>query len=255
MVCTPGFDAGRFFDWMDECQPNLVHGGADHAPGDPGAGRGSACIIAAHPLRFLRSSSASLPPPVMAELEATFNAPVIEAYGMTEAAHQMASNPLPPLPAQARLGGLPAGPEVAIMDEDGELLPPGGRGEIVIRGPNVMGGYVNNPAANQRAFSSGWFRTGDQGYLDADGYLFITGRLKEMINRGGEKVTPREVDEVFMEHPAVAQAVTFAVAAHHPGRGCRHGGEFEAGARRSRETTLRGLPSIAWRRTKSPARS
>jgi acyl-CoA synthetase (AMP-forming)/AMP-acid ligase II len=162
-------------------------------------------------LRLIRSSSASLPPQVMAELEATFGAPVIEAYGMTEAAHQMACNPLPPRARKPGTVGLPAGPDVAIMDERGEILPADCVGEIVIRGPNVTAGYKNNAAANATAFTSGWFRTGDQGVMDADGYFRLTRRLKEIINRGGEKISPREVDEVLLDHPAVAQVVTFAV--------------------------------------------
>jgi acyl-CoA synthetase (AMP-forming)/AMP-acid ligase II len=130
---------------------------------------------------------------------------------MTEAAHQMASNPLPPRPRYAGSVGIAAGPEVAIMDEQGALLPAGSIGEVVIRGPNVTPGYRNNPQANASAFTNGWFRTGDQGVLDAAGYLRLTGRLKEIINRGGEKISPREVDEVILDHPAVAQVVTFAV--------------------------------------------
>jgi acyl-CoA synthetase (AMP-forming)/AMP-acid ligase II len=123
----------------------------------------------------------------------------------------MASNPLPPRPRKPGSVGLAAGPEIAIMDEAGRLLPPGQTGEIVIRGPNVTAGYENNPKANAEAFTHGWFRTGDQGVLDADGYLSLTGRLKEIINRGGEKVSPREVDEILMDHPAVAQVVCFGM--------------------------------------------
>jgi acyl-CoA synthetase (AMP-forming)/AMP-acid ligase II len=167
--------------------------------------------IAANPLRFLRSSSSSIPPQVIAELEAVFNAPLIESYGMTEASHQMASNPLPPAVRKPGTVGVAAGPEIAIMDESGAILPRGATAEIVIRGPNVTRGYENNPKANGEAFTNGWFRTGDQGTMDADGYLSITGRLKEIINRGGEKISPREVDEVLMDHPAVAQVVTFAI--------------------------------------------
>ena len=138
----------------------------------------------------------------MAELEQTFHAPVIEAYGMTEASHQMASNPLPPGIRKPGSVGLAAGPEVAIMAEDGEeLLAAGERGEIVIRGPNVMQGYASNPEANARAFTQGWFHTGDQGYMDEERYLYLTGRLKEIINRGGEKISPREIDEVLLDHP------------------------------------------------------
>jgi acyl-CoA synthetase (AMP-forming)/AMP-acid ligase II len=162
-------------------------------------------------LRFIRSSSASLPPQVMAQLEATFGCPVIEAYGMTEASHQMASNPLPPRLRKPGTVGLAAGPEIGIMGPDGRLLARGGVGEVVVRGDNVTAGYANNPKANADAFTNGWFRTGDQGILDADGYLSLIGRLKEIINRGGEKIAPREVDEVLMDHPAVAQVATFAM--------------------------------------------
>ena len=130
---------------------------------------------------------------------------------MTEAAHQMASNPLPPQDRVPGSVGIAAGPEIAIMDEAGIRQPPGSIGEIVIRGPNVTAGYLNNPDANAAAFSNGWFRTGDQGILDENGYLRLTDRLKEIINRGGEKISPREVDEVILDHPDIAQAVTFSV--------------------------------------------
>ena len=147
----------------------------------------------------------------MLELEKTFGVPVIESYGMTEAAHQMASNPLPPRPRKPGSVGIAAGPEVAILDGDGEVLGVGEVGEVSIRGPNVTLGYEANPEANAKAFTNGWFRTGDQGLLDEDGYLRLTGRLKELINRGGEKISPLEVDEVLMVHPAVAQVVTFGI--------------------------------------------
>ena len=162
-------------------------------------------------LRFIRSCSASLPPQVMHDLEAAFGAPVLEAYGMTEAAHQMSSNPLPP--AQRLPGSVGRGTDVkiSIMDTAGKHLASGERGEVCIFGPNVVTGYENNPEANATAFFDGWFRTGDQGYLDADGYLTLSGRLKEMINRGGEKISPREIDEVLLTHPAVGEAVCFGV--------------------------------------------
>jgi len=137
--------------------------------------------------------------------------PVLEAYGMTEAAHQMASNPLPPAPRFAGSVGVAAGPEVAVMDAAGNLLGAGRIGEVVIRGANVTAGYDDNLAANAAAFQDGWFRTGDEGALDADGYLRLTGRLKELINRAGEKIAPIEVDNILMEHPAVQQVVTFAM--------------------------------------------
>ena len=163
-------------------------------------------------LRLLRSSSASLPPNVAAAIEGLFEAPVIEAYGMTEAAHQIASNPLPPGHRKPGSVGPPAGPAVSILDPSGEPVGCGERGEVAIRGSNVFGGYAANAEANDAAFVDGWFRTGDEGYVDSDGYLVLTGRLKEMINRGGEKIAPREVDEVLLQHPEVKQAVAFAVA-------------------------------------------
>jgi acyl carrier protein len=144
-------------------------------------------------------------------LEERFGVPAIEAYGMTEASHQMCSNPLPPRVRKFGSVGLPAGPDVAIMNAGGQLLPAGESGEVVIRGANVTRGYEANPAANADAFSDGWFRTGDIGYQDRDGYLFLSGRVKEIINRGGEKISPREVDEVLLDHPAVAEALTFAL--------------------------------------------
>ena len=209
--CTPGFNAFRFFAWYDEVRPSWYTAVPTmHQALLPLAAR-NAETIARGRLRFIRSSSASLPPQVMAALEEAFRVPVIEAYGMTEAAHQMASNPLPPRPHYAGSVGIAAGPELAIMDEAGTLLPPGSLGEVVIRGRNVTAGYENNPAANASAFTNGWFRTGDQGTLDEAGYLRLTGRLKEIINRGGEKVSPLEVDEILMDHPAVAQCVTFAM--------------------------------------------
>jgi len=175
------------------------------------AGPEAARPAGAEKLRFIRSCSAALPPQVMSELEARFGAPVLEAYGMTEAAHQMASNPLPP---GVRLpGSVGPGTEVgiSIMDENGRHLGVGERGEVVINGPNVTAGYESNPEANAASFVGGWFRTGDQGFLDPNGYLTLVGRLKELINRGGEKISPREIDEVLLGHPAIAEAVCFGV--------------------------------------------
>ena len=209
--CTPGFNALKFFGWMDEVKPTWYTAVPTMHQTIVSRAANNADLIARNPLRFIRSSSSSLPPQVLAELEAVFKAPVIEAYGMTEAAHQMACNPLPPGLRKPGTVGLAAGPEVAIMDTDGALLPVGAIGEIVIRGANITPGYESNAKANAEAFTQGWFRTGDQGALDAEGYISITGRLKEIINRGGEKISPREVDEVLMDHPAVAQVVTFGL--------------------------------------------
>lgn len=177
------------------------------ARADPGAGKPAG----AERLRFIRSCSASLPPQVMHDLEAAFGAPVLEAYGMTEAAHQMASNPLPP--AERKPGSVGCGTDVriSIMDAAGTHLAPGQHGEVVIQGPNVITGYENNPEANAKSFTDGWFRTGDQGFLDEQGYLTLVARIKELINRGGEKISPREIDEVLLAHPAVAEAVCFGV--------------------------------------------
>jgi acyl-CoA synthetase (AMP-forming)/AMP-acid ligase II len=172
---------------------------------------GAAKPAGADKLRFIRSCSASLPPQVMHDLETAFGAPVLEAYGMTEAAHQMASNPLPPGPRLPGSVGQGTGVRISIMDGEGRHLPAGERGEVCIQGPNVIRGYENNPDANATAFFDGWFRTGDQGMLDANGYLTLVGRLKELINRGGEKISPREIDEVLLSHPAIAEAVCFGV--------------------------------------------
>lgn len=208
VVCPRGFDASRFSTWLSEWQPTwysavpTMHQ-AILAQGMPSEKSSS--------LRFVRSSSASLPPTVMAALEATFSVPVIEAYGMTEAAHQMASNQLPPGVRKPGSVGCAAGPEIVVLDAAGEQLQAGGVGEVAIRGVNVTTGYEDNPAGNAEAFQNGWFRTGDQGYLDADGFLFLTGRLKEIINRGGEKIAPREIDEALLAHPLVRQAVAFGV--------------------------------------------
>ncbi len=217
VTCTPGFSATAFFAWLEAAQPSwytavpTMHQVIlDRAPrnGD---------IIARSPLRFIRSSSSSLPPPVMARLEDVFGCPVLESYGMTEAAHQMTSNPLPPAPRKPGAVGLPAGPQVRTLRSDGQFCAAGEEGEIVIRGANVTAGYANNEEANRSAFvpdpdaGLAWFRTGDLGVIDRDGYLTISGRIKEIINRGGEKIAPREVDDILSAHPEVQQAVTFAV--------------------------------------------
>ncbi len=214
--CAPGFDALRFFGWVRDADPTWYTAVPTmHQAILSRAGRNSDVIENAR-LRFLRSSSASLPGPVMTQLAETFGAPVIEGYGMTEAAHQMCSNPLPPGVQKPGAVGLPAGPEVRIAHEaEPHLIDSASVGEVVISGPNVTPGYENNPTANAGAFFEAegkrWFRTGDQGAFDTDGYLALTGRLKEIINRGGEKVSPLEVDDVLSAHPDVAQALTFAV--------------------------------------------
>ena len=160
-------------------------------------------------LRFIRSSSASLPPAIFEQLNNIFQTPVIEAYGMTEATHQMASNPLPPAIQKPGLVGMPAGPEICIMNDKNEKLSQGEIGEICIKGDNVTNGYENNPEANKQSFVNDWFRTGDEGFFDEDGYLKISGRLKEIINKGGEKISPLEVDNILMDFPPIDQALCF----------------------------------------------
>jgi acyl-CoA synthetase (AMP-forming)/AMP-acid ligase II len=209
--CSPGFNALKFFGWLSEVRPTWYTGVPTMHQAILLRAANNPDVIAGHRLRFIRSSSSALPPTVIAELERVFGVPVVEAYGMTEAAHQMASNPLPPSPRKPGSVGPSGGPEIRIVDTDGKTVPRGATGEIVIKGPNVMREYENNPKANADAFYDGWFRTGDQGVMDEEGYVSITGRLKEIINRGGEKISPREVDEIIMEHPAVHQCVTFAM--------------------------------------------
>jgi acyl-CoA synthetase (AMP-forming)/AMP-acid ligase II len=211
LFCPPGFNALKFFGWLDESEATWYTAVPTMHQTILARAERNREVIARRPLRFIRSSSASLPPQIMLALEEAFSCPVIESYGMTEAAHQMASNPLPPAARKPGTVGVSAGPEVAIQGPEGGLLAPGERGEIVIRGQNVTAGYANNPSANAEAYRNGWFRTGDLGFLDPEGYLTISGRLKEIINRGGEKITPREIDEVLMDHPAIAQALAFAM--------------------------------------------
>ncbi len=212
--CTPGFDALKFFGWLEEVHPTWYTAVPTMHQAILSRAPRNAEIIKNARLRFLRSSSSSLPGPVMTQLAETFGAPVVEAYGMTEAAHQMCCNPIEPGRQKPGAVGLPAGPEVRIAHEIENRLV-NGVGEIAISGPNVTPGYEGNPEANEKNFFEAdgkrWFRTGDQGAFDEDGFLSLTGRLKEIINRGGEKVSPLEVDGVLSDHPAIGQCVTFAM--------------------------------------------
>lgn len=209
--CTTGFNALKFCAWLSEAKPTWYTAVPTMHQAILLRAPKNADAVAASHLRFARSSSSSLPPTVLAELERVFRTRVVEAYGMTEASHQMASNPLAPKERKPGTVGLAAGPEIRVVNEQGQTVDVGARGEIVIKGGNVMTAYENNPDANATAFIDGWFRTGDVGTMDDEGYLSIVGRLKEIINRGGEKISPREVDEIIMEHPAVHQCVCFAV--------------------------------------------
>ncbi len=214
--CSPGFNALQVFAWLQAARPTWYTAVPTMHQAILARAARNKQALAEIDLRLIRSSSSSLPPQVMTALEETFGCPVIESYGMTEATHQMASNQLPPGQRKPGSVGVEAGPLVRLADEaENRLIDSSGIGEVVISGPNVTPGYEANPAANETSFFAcdgrRWFRTGDQGSFDADGFLRITGRLKEIINRGGEKVSPLEVDEVLMDHPAVAQCVTFAM--------------------------------------------
>jgi acyl-CoA synthetase (AMP-forming)/AMP-acid ligase II len=218
VVCTPGCDVDKFFSWLRDFRPTWYSAVPTMHQAILAQARHLGEPVADYQLRFIRSSSAPLPPDVFAELEQTFQTPVIEFYGMTETASSpLACNPLPPRERKPTSVGIPIDLDVAVMNEGGALLPGGQAGQagqvgqVVVRGTAVMAGYDGDPAATRAAFAGDWFKTGDVGYFDDDGYLFLTGRLREMINRGGEKVTPQEVEAVLLQHPAVAEAVTFAV--------------------------------------------
>ncbi|MEH2401524.1 acyl--CoA ligase [Nostoc sp.] len=211
LICPNGFNALEFWKLVDTYKPSWYSAAPTMHQTILARASRNIEIVKANHFRFIRSSSASLPPIIIEQLEATLNAPVVESYSMTEASHLMTTNPLPPKVRKPGTVGYGFGVEVGIMDSEGNLLSQGSLGEVVIKAPNVIDGYENNPQANATAFVNGWFRTGDQGTLDADGYLRLTGRIKELINRGGEKISPLEVDDVLLRHPAVAEALAFAV--------------------------------------------
>ncbi|MBR8835956.1 MAG: AMP-binding protein [Stigonema ocellatum SAG 48.90 = DSM 106950] len=211
LVTPNGFNALSFWKLVETFKPTWYSAGPTmHQTILARASRNEE-IVKANPFRFIRSSSAALPSVILQQMETTLNAPVLESYSMTETSLLMTTNPLPPKVRKPGTVGYGFGVEVGIMDEDGNLLPQGSLGEVVVRGANVIDSYENNPQANATAFVNGWFRTGDQGQVDSDGYLRLTGRIKELINRGGEKISPLEVDDILLRHPAVAEALAFAV--------------------------------------------
>lgn len=211
VVCTTGFSEATFIDWVTEFHPTWYSAVPTIHQRVASLAREYRNRAPAHRFRFIRSSSSALSPATMRQLEEGIGSPVIEAYGMTEAAHQMASNPLPPGLRKPGSVGVSAGASLAVMDENGGFLEAGKPGEVMIHGPGVIAGYGGDQNANTTAFRSGWFRTGDLGYIDNEGYLFLAGRIKEIVNRGGEKVSPREIDESLLEHADVAQAAAFGV--------------------------------------------
>ncbi len=216
VVCPRDGDIDAFFTWLEEFGPSWYNATPPMHHAILSRAEEHRSAIHRFPLRFIRAGADALPPKVLEKLEQTFGAPVIETYGMTETS-LICCSPLPPRPRKIGSVGPPVGPEVAIMDEAGTLVPPGVAGEVVVRGPTVVAGYEDSPEANINAFRHGWFRTGDLGQLDADGYLFLKGRLKDLINRGGTKISPREVENVLLAHPAVAEAVVFPLP--HPALG------------------------------------
>jgi acyl-CoA synthetase (AMP-forming)/AMP-acid ligase II len=212
VVCTPGCDVSRFFGWLRDFTPTWYSAVPTMHQAILAQAQLNPDQVAGIRLRLVRSASAPLPPRVFTELERTFGTSVIEFYGMTETASApIACNPLPPRRSKPGSVGIPVGLDVAILNDRGDVLPTGQTGHVTVRGGSVMPGYDGDSAATAAAFTGDWFKTGDQGFFDDEGYLYLSGRTREMINRGGENIAPREVDEALLEHPAVAEAVTFAV--------------------------------------------
>ncbi len=251
LISPPAFSAVDFFDWLTECEPTWYS--AVPTMHQAILARAAHLGMETFPstLRLARSASSSMPPPVMAGVERLLGVPLLESYGMSEAGLQIACNPPPPRPRKPGSVGIPFGTEIAIMDDAGRILEDGRTGEIVVRGESVFSGYADNPAATAEAFSDNWLRTGDQGRFDADGYLFITGRLKEIINRGGELVAPREIEEVLLTHPAVAEAIAFSIPDKRLGEEIGAGVVFRPGKAAS-EREMRDLVSAQLSAMKMP---
>ena len=207
VACTPGFSAPHFFDWLVALVPTWYSAGPAVHQAILAQSRATQVDRSRHRLRFIRSAAAALPPLVREGLETLFDVPVIEAYGMTEC-YPISSNPLSAGRRRAGTAGIAAGTDIAIANDAGEFVPTGTRGEVVVCGPHLMCGYLNE-SSTESTFIGRWFRTGDQGYLDADGYLVLTGRIKDIINRGGEKILAAEVDDVLLSDPDIEQAATF----------------------------------------------
>ena len=211
VICTGGFDASRFFELLGTNRPTWYQGVPATVHELMAHARKHGIAPGTNSLRFIRVTASALAPKLMGELEEYFGVPVITTFGMTEAAPLITTNLLPPHARKAGSTGPSCGPEVAVMDAEGNLLKTGKVGEVWVRGENVMSGYEDAPEANAQSFRNGWFRTGDTGFLDEDGYLFLKGRIKESINRGGEKITPQEIDDVLLTHPEIAEAISFHI--------------------------------------------
>jgi acyl-CoA synthetase (AMP-forming)/AMP-acid ligase II/acyl carrier protein len=213
--CIAALDAQKFLSWLQDFKPTWFSAVPTMHQYILAQVEVSSELVIDSSLRLIKSQSSPLAPTVHRDLERVFGVPVIESYGMTESASLIACNPISFERRKIGSVGLPAGPDVAIMHPTtAELQKVDVDGEIVVRGPNIFSEYAHNSAANGQSFEAGWFRTGDQGYLDSEGYLYINGRIKEQINRAGEKISPREIDEVLLTHTSVAKALSFAIA--HP---------------------------------------
>ena len=210
VICAPGFDVASFFENMAAMEATWYSAGYTLQQAIFDRLREFRGVAERARLRFIVTSSGPTNPSVVRGLEAAFGAPVLNRYSTSETC-VISCEPLPPRIRKPGTAGVPVLNEIGIVDARGSRLGPGEDGEVVTRGPGVMDGYLDEPEVNDRAFVDGWFRTGDAGRLDADGYLTITGRIKEVINRGGEKVAPMEVERVIAEHPAVARVCVFGI--------------------------------------------
>jgi thioesterase domain-containing protein/acyl carrier protein len=211
VICTPGFNAKLFYELLESRRPTWFQGVPATEYELLAHARREGMHDLRSSLRLIRSVASALSPQLMQEIEEFFHVPVVQTFGMTEAAPLITTNQLPPAVRKLGSVGPTCGPDIAIMDPAGNFLKPGEVGEVVIRGGNVMSGYEDDPEANGHSFRFGWFHTGDTGYLDEDGYLFLKGRIKEMINRGGEKIAPQEIDDVLQAHPEIAEAISFSI--------------------------------------------
>jgi acyl-CoA synthetase (AMP-forming)/AMP-acid ligase II/acyl carrier protein len=211
IICTSGFDAEKFFEILETRSPTWFQGVPTTLHEILAVARKTGRVSAKTSLRFIRSVASALSPQLMEDIESFFQAPVVQTFGMTEAGPLITTNPLPPGIRKPGSTGPTCGPIISIRDRDGGEIPRGETGEILVKGENVVTRYEDNAEANAQSFSGGWFHTGDTGYLDADGYLFLKGRIKEEINRGGEKIIPQEVDDVLAAHPEIAQAASFSI--------------------------------------------